>query len=297
MKTLSTALTNFLAANTSFLMAEFYTITLVDGTVLAYSNADVSLSYIVGANLPGVTQPTVFNPLGGMKLTRDRMRMIVGTQVDSLDITFFPETTDLINGQLFTYEVSQGILDGAWVSVDRAFLTSWTSAGIVGTVNVFSGLVSDATVGRTSVKLTVKSPLELLNVNMPRNVYQPGCIHNLFDAGCTLSAAAFQVTGACVGTQFPGNIRTNLTQAAGYFTMGYLTFTSGVLAGQARGILGTNSTGGVALNYPFPSAPTAGDTFNVLPGCDHQQSTCTNKFSNVIHFRGFPYIPVPETAI
>ncbi len=112
-----------------------------------------------------------------MRIKRGTMKMMVGTQVDEMDITLYPSPADLINGQPVAFEVLNGALDGAWVSVDRAFLSSWSSAGIVGTVNVFAGRVSDAQAGRTSVTLTVRSPLELLNLNFPRNVFQPGaCI-------------------------------------------------------------------------------------------------------------------------
>lgn len=61
--------------------------------------------------------------------------------------------------------------------------------------------------------MVVKSPLELLNIQMPRNVIQPGCRHTLFDTGCTLSAAAFTTSGACVAGSDVVNIKTNLAQA------------------------------------------------------------------------------------
>jgi len=287
MKNVSSALQTLFAAGTQFLMADLYTVTLVNGLgTLYYTSADVSLTW----------NGHLYTCLGP-KIQRDQIKVIVGVQVDSLDISFFPELTDLVLGEPFYQQVIQGVLDGAWISLDRAFLTSWTTAGLVGTVNMFQGKVAGCVVGRTSAKLTVKSPLELLNMNLPRNTYQQGCQHNLFDAGCGLSQAAFAVSGACTGTQGTGNLQTNLTQPNGYFTLGYLQFTSGVLNGQWRSINGTNSTGGLALMYPFPEAPSSGDTFTIYPGCDHQQATCSGKFNNIIHFRGFPYVPAPTTAV
>jgi uncharacterized phage protein (TIGR02218 family) len=41
----------------------------------------------------------------------------------------------------------------------------------------------------------------------------------------------------------------------------------------------------------------AGDSFSIYPGCDKQQSTCQNKFANLINFRRFPYIPENSTAV
>jgi hypothetical protein len=38
--------------------------------------------------------------------------------------------------------------------------------------------------------------------------------------------------------------------------------------------------------------------FTAYPGCDKTQTTCaSNKFSNLVNFEGFPYVPAPETAI
>ena len=47
---------------------------------------------------------------------------------------------------------------------------------------------------------------------------------------------------------------------------------------------------------PLPYDPTVGDTFSVYPGCDKTQAVCQSKFNNVARFRGFPFIPVPETT-
>jgi uncharacterized phage protein (TIGR02218 family) len=277
--------------------------------VLTYSSADISLKY----NIPGQTMTggVIYNPVGGMRVTRDKMHMIAGTQVDELNITLFPTTTDFINNQPVPAEILNGVLDGAWVSVDRAFLSAWSSANIVGTVNVFAGNVSDCVIGRTSVKMTIKSPLELLNLNFPRNVYQPGCMHNLYDSGCTLNAASFAVNGTVGngGGLEPPTTSTlwwaQANYAPNYFTLGYLTFTSGALQGQTRSLLyfsgpffASNGTLGSVMTFsnPFPVAPAVGDAFTIYPGCDHQQSTCLGKFNNLVNFRGQPYIPQPETA-
>lgn len=50
-----------------------------------------------------------------------------------------------------------------------------------------------------------------------------------------------------------------------------------------------------ALRLPHP--PRAGDVFKIYPGCDKRQSTCKDKFQNIVHFRGFPYIPSADTVV
>jgi uncharacterized phage protein (TIGR02218 family) len=44
-------------------------------------------------------------------------------------------------------------------------------------------------------------------------------------------------------------------------------------------------------------APIAiGDTYTIREGCDKNFSTCKNKFSNHLNFRGEPHIPGIEKA-
>ncbi|MGB8422175.1 DUF2163 domain-containing protein [Paraburkholderia sp.] len=285
MKNVSSSVLSLLNSSTEFMMADLYTITLVGGSVLTYTSADVELTWN-GLNYTNL----------GPKIQRDQVKTILGVQVDTLDVSFYPETTDLILGSPFLSEAMAGIFDGAWFSLDRAFLTNWTTGGIVGTVNMFSGLMGDCVIGRTAAKLTIKSPLDKLNMQLPKNVYESGCNRNLFDAGCGLNKAAFAVSGT-VTVGSTGAIQSAINYVDGYFTLGSITFTSGVLNGQSRGVSGyANRFATFSFSYPFQQAPSPGDTFIAYPGCDHQQSTCTNKFNNVIHYRGFPFIPVPETA-
>src|SRR5688572_32551951 len=47
---------------------------------------------------------------------------------------------------------------------------------------------------------------------------------------------------------------------------------------------------------PWLSPVAVGDTFRLLPGCDHTTATCNATFQNLARFGGFPYIPPPEAA-
>jgi len=93
------------------------------------------------------------------------------------------------------------------------------------------------------------------------------------------------------------HVVTNIsTQPDDYFTLGRITFTTGVLAGISRNVKAYQGSGGVfTLPYPLPSAPVAGVGFTALPGCDKTIPTCTVKFNNLKRNRSYPYIPVPET--
>ena len=74
-----------------------------------------------------------------------------------------------------------------------------------------------------------------------------------------------------------------------------MTFTSGRNAGVTRTIR-TNEGGAITVVMPFYYPPAAGDSFEVLPACDKSMHCCKVRFGNLARFRGYPFIPVPETA-
>jgi len=53
----------------------------------------------------------------------------------------------------------------------------------------------------------------------------------------------------------------------------------------------------LTLSRPLLNIPIAGDTYTLYAGCDKLQATCSGKFNNLVHFRGFPYIPASEVSV
>ena len=86
-----------------------------------------------------------------------------------------------------------------------------------------------------------------------------------------------------------------MAQAAGYFDLGVVKFTSGANNGVARTVK-RHTSGQLVTLQPLPAAVANGDTFQVWPGCDKLQGTCSGKFANLARFRGQPYIPMAETV-
>ncbi len=285
MKTASSALIAMLDEN-NFIMADLYTLTLIDGS--NYYFADYDFDLILSGNT-FVSSLEIF--------TRGKITLQVGTQVDTLEVDISSvNTLVLAGGATITQMAHNGGLDGARVRVERVFLppTNPTDTS-AGSVFLFDGRVSEVDCTRHTVTLQVNSDLELLNIQMPRNLYQSSCMHALYDSGCTVNQAAFTVTGALTSGSTLSALNTNLTQAAGYFSQGVITFTSGVNTGVRRTVR-SYSGGVIALTLPLKALPATGDTFTAYAGCDNTQATCQTKFNNLQNFRGFPYIPVPETA-
>ncbi len=293
MKPASPALQALLASG-AFVMADLYTITLAGGTVLRYTTADLDIAS--GGDVWTSRGPRIDRASG-----RARVHWKVGLDVDTLELTVMPQPGDLVGSQPFLAALRAGMLDGAELQLDRAFLPDWSlPLQITGTVTLFAGRIAEVDAGRSAATLKVNSHLELLGVELPRNLYGPGCRHTLFDAGCALSAASFAAAGAAV-TQGPtqASFTSSLTGCPDtYFALGRVVFTGGANSGIARAVLGfTRAGGSFSLMAPLPFAIQGGDSFTAYPGCDKQLATCTAKFNNQANFGGFPFIPVPETAV
>ena len=122
-------------------------------------------------------------------------------------------------------------------------------------------------------------------------------MRTLYDEGCKVNREKFTVNGRVTeNSQTGSELQHNLTHENGWFSQGVIKFTSGRNAGLSRTVkVHSGNTFEFALRLPYP--PQAGDVFKVYPGCNKRQDTCKNKFNNIVHFRGFPYIPSADTVV
>lgn len=256
-------------------IAELYTFTLANGTASYFTTFDVDLPY----------RGQVYRA-GLLNFDRGTIRCSVGVEVDDVTVSVYPAMDgDLASLPLFC---NNGGFDGAWVKIERA-----RQAYVV---HLFEGMIADAVGDRTKCELTISAGTVLLNIDMPRNVYTPGCIYTVFDLGCGLSKDAFAVAAVVAEGSNRRTLLSGLTAATGYFDLGSVLFTSGVNNGATRTIR-ENSGGTLTLSYPLFAEPETGDSFIAYPGCDGRLSTCESVFLNKARFRGYPFIPVPEASV
>lgn len=292
MRAATTAVINYLNAlranpDATAIVADCFTFTLRTGLILTYTNADAPVTlngYVYAANSVLVE---------GLEFKCD-----VGLSVDQQKIVLAARLTDTIGGIPFLQAIRNGLLDGAEVQRERAFLNSWSAAdraNPVGSVILFKGRVGEInSVGRTAAEISVNSDLVLLDIDMPRNLYGPNCQHVLYDSGCTLVKSAHGASGTVgAGSSL---VQINWASSSAIYAQGTITFSSGANTGASANVKNADS-GALYLSYPLPNAPSTGDALTVYQGCDHTQYTCTNKFGNLANFRGFPYIPPPTFAI
>jgi uncharacterized phage protein (TIGR02218 family) len=291
MKPASTALQNLLASR-QFFAADLYTFTLIGGGVLRYCSGDRDIT--AGGRLF-----TSQGPRLDRKDTKAKCHWKIGIAVDTLVFDVMPQASDLVNGQPFLAACVQGAFDGAELQLERAFMASYGDTS-TGTVILFVGRVAEIDLGRAIATFTINSHLELLNTQLPRNLWQPGCVNSLGDASCGVDLASFGIGGSAASASSASVIAATLVQATGYFDQGKLAFTSGANAGLTRSVKSwvAGSPGVIALLAPFPNAPAAGDAFTIYPGCDKTlgPNGCA-KFANTARFKGYPFIPTSETAV
>lgn len=270
-----------------WVQADLYTFTLVGGAVYRYTSADRDLT--IGGN--------TFSSLGP-RIARGKTKLTNDLQADSIDITIFAKLTDTIGGTGWLAALASGAFDGATVLVQRFLSDAWTNTAL-GVIHQFQGMVGSTTIDRGKAQMKVNSQLILLNKMMPRNIILPTCLHTLYDSGCGLTKSAFATAGSVAAGSTASSIMAALAAATGYYDLGTIVFTSGALNGISRTVkqytFGTTSQ--FSLLQALPSVPSPGDTFNIYPGCDKLLATCTNKFANKANYRGFDFVPQPETAI
>jgi uncharacterized phage protein (TIGR02218 family) len=272
MKPASAELEAILASGGPYIFADLYTFSLRNGLTLRYTSGDRDITH--GGHL--------FRSGGEISghalVTGGRMRCVRGLEVDTTEITIAPGVNDTVNGIPMLKAIRQGQFDRANLLKERAFFADMTSYGDTspGTLIIFSGEVADATPSRTAAKLTIKSDIYLLNVSMPRAVYQASCSHTLGDTGCGVDRSAYAAASTVLTGSTAVSIVCDLAQAESYFDLGTVAFTSGANAGLSRSVK-AYEPGSVTLTAPFPNTPDNGDAFTVLPGCGKIIPTLAHK--------------------
>lgn len=282
MKTTTTECAALLQTSRTVHMVELLTLTLIDGTALRWAGTDVAVSYGGNTWVPG--------PI----IERDQIKSQTGISVSSLNLTLHVNDSITVLGLPLLQAARRGVLDGASVLIQKAF-TDNPANPLAGTVHLFEGRVADIEINSTTARLEVKSFTELLDTQVPLDVYQASCLNTLYGTACGLTKSANALNLSVAAGTTLQKLVCSVT-GSGTYDLGELVFTSGVNAGVRRAVK-SHTAGQLLLSFPLPDAPSVGDTFTVYKGCDKTLTTCRNKFSNAVHFRGFPFVPAPETAV
>lgn len=198
--------------------------------------------------------------------------------------------------------VFAGLMEGSRVTIFTAYMPTYGDTSLGLETKFLGDILGVKSCTRMQAVFTCRDPLWQLTQNTPPNIYQSSCHHSLFNPNCTLSKAAFTVTGTVAAGST--NMLINLTAALGSvgndslpYTQGVITFTSGNNKGLSQSIRKQNSTTQLQLDVPMFMTVNIGDTFKLVPGCNKLEATCDLKFNNKANFPGKPFTPQPEQIL
>lgn len=290
-----------------YVYADLYAIELVTGEVLRYTTADANIVW--NGDLYSAAD-TLFDNFD----SKSTAHWKTGLDTDTWTVVAAPLDVDPITGDDSPARIGDapwfpavmaGALDDGDVNIHRAYFASWPTPFKVPFIpdfvlqNIFAGTVAavDIMVLSGTANLTFNSHTDKFGLPMPRNLFQTGCRHTLFDARCSLIKSNFGFSSTCAaGTTSLSIVPAVALPGTFPFALGQVLMTSGPNAGFNRMIRAVAS-GVLQLIAPFPYELALGDDFIAYPGCDKLMTTCSGVYSNLANYGGQPYIPTPETAI
>jgi uncharacterized phage protein (TIGR02218 family) len=271
-------------ASAMFVKCNLFTMTLSNGMAYYWTDADVDI----------VANNQVYDS-HGPDIQGAKYSLVRGMQVSTLDLLVLVKPTDLIAGVPWFLAARSGALKNAEVVIDKAFMPAWGEPAE--TLGIFKGYVNESSDGDQEVTLTVVSDSNRLNTQVPRAIFQAGCMRTLYDAGCGVSRAAYTMNSTVQSAPNRYSFTSGLGQSDDYFSLGELIFSSGANSGVRRSVK-SYKAGVIELSYPLVFDLAPGDTFLVRAGCDRTRGAngCA-KFANEANFKGTPYIPPPEVSV
>jgi hypothetical protein len=276
--------------------AELYTVTLASGAIYRWTTCDVGLT------VNGQTWLA-----NGAVLRRGNTRQTAKLEIDSVDVVLngaFPlSVTGYVQATIASL-VAAGAFDYSRVQVDQIVGASPgdRSTGLVQAW--FEGRWAGSDTHGATVTLKVESEFAALNVMLPRFPMGPGCSNAVYDANCQVAKvtdtdAAALVTGS-------GSIASNAvairSRPSGYYNLGIVLFNADGTRRAIKSFTSNGVTGTFVLYLPLPPGDDSGTKdIGAYPGCPRTMAACSafpnglGAVNNLVNFRGFPYVPRPET--
>lgn len=268
MKPANSAMISYLnslqGTDSQFFMANCFTFTLSDGTVVMMTDADCTITLTRPA-FPGDpgSGPAVFYSGGGSVplILLEGMKWSIGTEADTINITFMVPAGLAVGGAPLIGSFEDGSWDNALVQIERVYCplptdptaTGWVNSqptaatfATLGSVPLFLGNIADVTqIDRMSVKFEAKDRRELFNVPTPFNYFQAACRWPLYGAGCTLNKATFGQSGTVISGVGTGTLQVNVSLLCpnGWFSQGTCQWSGGVNSGVLSAVRIYNGSG------------------------------------------------------
>ena len=196
-----------------------------------------------------------------------------------------------VSGLLSTVLNKADIIAGFYNYIKiKIFLVNWEDLS-QGVINLFNGFTGRFDVVDDNTFRVELSSLKQRLLNNIGRVVTPECRVDLGDNSCRVDLLALSREGQITEVTSRNEFEVSLSYSDNDFAnLGIFTFTSGRNQGKAieiRSQIGRD----IVLYLATPFNIEVGTTYSMVPGCDKRFSTCHDKFSNRVNFRGFPYLP------
>lgn len=274
MKSISANLATHIAGETTTL-ATCWRITRVDAQVFRFTD------HVENLVVSGDTY------LAATGYTASAVQSSSDLAVDNVDLEGVLDSATITEGDLLA-----GVWDYAAVEIFRVNYL----APADGVLWLRKGRLGQIRLNRATFVAELRGLAQALQQTIGE-VYSPSCRANLGDARCGFNLASVTTTGTVTSVTsrsvFADSAR---TEALGWFDGGLLTWTGGANAGRTMEVkLWTLASKLFTLVLPMTGTVAIGDTYSVYPGCQKRVYTdCRDKFSNIVNFRGEPFVPGEE---
>ena len=180
-------------------------------------------------------------------------------------------------------DLEAGLFDGAGISIGAVDWETLEHRAL------YSGKLGRIEDDRTGFSAQLRSAKHVLEDDIvPRT--SPTCRAAFCGPGCGLSAPRFTSRQTVLNLDQAGNrIEVSGSTGVGYLD-GKVRFLDGPQTGIALGILAVSGSW-LTLDRPIADATFAGISVELIEGCDHTLSTCSQRFNNALNFRGEPFLP------
>lgn len=189
-----------------------------------------------------------------------------------------------------------GLFDDAFVTVD---LITW-GVGTEVPRRLAAGWTGTLSQGESHFKLEVLGPGARLEQQALVQMVTPGCRWVFGSAQCGVDAEALKLVGTVVSAKTRGAFTATLpaSPAGRQWENGRVRWTVGVNAGQITETKTVDFATGQVVLWASPGfLPEAGDTFDLIPGCDFNRDGGCTVYANVINFGGFPDLPGADAIL
>lgn len=256
-------------------MAYCWRVTRSDSVIQGFTEHDRNL----------VFDGTTFLASSGFNASSIEQKL--GLSVDNLNVD-----GALSDDTLNEDDLAAGVYDGAQVEL---FWVNWEDVTQV--ILISKGTLGEVKRYLSSFSAELRSLTNQLSQRTGRS-YQRYCDADLGDSRCKIDLTSVTYKGTGTVSLFDDTrtlVATGLSSyVTDWFTLGKLTFTSGLNDGlsyevKAHSKSGSNATIELWARPSFDISVT--DTFEIFAGCKKDLGTCKDKFNNVVNFQGFPFIP------